>query len=898
MIKRITALLILMTIIMSIPVFAVPSDLWNGDERIEALYGVETEDVNYDIIQNLLDYLDIIDIDSFNAKKRAGYSEYIRGIATIAGIYNEDMSEAQLISCLKESDYIQADKTSTHLTIEDVIYSGLRLTGIYYKVDLRSGNIANYLSVAQKYGILNNISYSNAEPLTSGDLAQMLYNIISVPSIEGSSFRWDEGISGLKNDKPLLEKYFNIILHKGIITAVYGMGLYGESRLNKNEVEIDKVRYNALDSDALNPYLGQAVACFIHISDEYKNGNVLFAEPIKDENEIINISAEDITKIDSDEIEFYNQADDSKTIKVNSSTRVIFNGVSAGSYSVAVAEKYIFSNASISAIDHNSDAIADVLMIWKYSSYPVMFDVPETGTLKFKYGLTFEGAEAISLIDDGNNVTEIIYNGQTIEPTDIKANDIVSIARSNNKYGRKHTRILVSRKTVSGTIEVISTEGTKTVSTIQGTEYRLSDEYENASKNTSVNNDLMVPKPDLTAVFALSETGEICDIISSRQYNYGYIISMNTGKGFDTNAQIKMLTEYDKIEVLDLKDEVILYNSQNMAGKTLKEIDAVSTIRAENPDDPRYMVQYKTNTAGEITEIYMVVDNTSNAPGTIDYPMTLDYYRVSDTTYNAYYYLGIMQFKYRCDPNNMPLFCVPPVELADDETLYKIKRIDYKGTNDYLQGVSLYGVDEYYNVEAAMTYEGSMQMDYYLPLMVVDKVTEKMDTNGTQCVSVYGWQDNKYQSYLCEDIELKSDGASGWFDAVGISDLKFGDIVQLNVSGSEKIISMRVLFRGSQLGQFRYQINEGTAGVWGASHYKLNIFYGEAVGVKGDMILIDTSNISGTSEKSSHLINSNTQFYLIESRKIRPVSKSEIVSGDKIVLHKRYTTVYNAFIYR
>ena len=96
--------------------------------------------------------------------------------------------------------------------------------------------------------------------------------------------------------------------------------------------------------------------------------------------------------------------------------------------------------------------------------------------------------------------------------------------------------------------------------------------------------------------------------------------------------------------------------------------------------------------------------------------------------------------------------------------------------------------------------------------------------------------------------------------------------------------------------------NNGNTFVWGENMYRLELFYGRFVGMKENMMTIDTSDTEGINEFSTHYIYSDTavKFYLVdtENDKIKVMDRTELAEGDEIVLHNRYTRVWSAYVYR
>ena len=73
------------------------------------------------------------------------------------------------------------------------------------------------------------------------------------------------------------------------------------------------------------------------------------------------------------------------------------------------------------------------------------------------------------------------------------------------------------------------------------------------------------------------------------------------------------------------------------------------------------------------------------------------------------------------------------------------------------------------------------------------------------------------------------------------------------------------------------------------------VMYGKVEAVNDDVIIINTASV-GTNSAAHRLV--DPAVYLIEDKKIEPVTVAEIKTGDTIVARKGYQGILEIYIYR
>lgn len=140
-------------------------------------------------------------------------------------------------------------------------------------------------------------------------------------------------------------------------------------------------------------------------------------------------------------------------------------------------------------------------------------------------------------------------------------------------------------------------------------------------------------------------------------------------------------------------------------------------------------------------------------------------------------------------------------------------------------------------------------------------------------------------------VSVKQDG---WVSDITPDKLKFGDIIHFRTSNN-KIDNFRVLLHDAY--NIELFIKNGTGTTLASQTEPLGfiIFYGDVTEINDDMILLNTSS-DGLAISGYKL--SNPSCYLIENKKIEPVTISEVEVGDRVAMRKSYQGVLDIYIYR
>lgn len=920
MLKKILAFILALQLF-CIVAYSVPNDLYKGDSAFDFMYAAEGgAEKNDGIIVKLLDYLDMLDIENYKPDDMSSYDDYIRAIAKIARI--EASKEALLdLGLIKQN-------SNSVFTMEDVVFTGLRLTG--YDLMLPGGK--SEFALASNAGLMYKVNYKAEAVPDKRSFYQLIYNILSIECKEKSLFSNNSGYE-LVTIEPLLKRLYNIEFKEGVVTGVCGRSIYAGADIGENQVEIDRSRYNVYEAEGFSAAIGMHSAYFLEDPDS-DLPKALFCEGFENKNTVVKIKAYHFNKISDSNIEYYDSNNKLCSASINADTVIVYNGNNLGAYTPALFNSKYKDTAHITLIDNDKSGIMNVIFIWDYTHIGVSKDVGAKGVINFKYNMTYNGKSQLdtdALKDSGK--VEIFKNGAPVTVDSIRKDDIVSIATGMGTSGKTYTRIIVSKNVFTAAPETIERSDKGTIYTIDGKEYLLLKEYEEVAGKM---NGGVLPKPGEMYTFIANSEGIICDVLSA-EYDNAILIAVSSPKGIRSKIQIKVFSaDYGKFMIYNLAERVKFFNGVGTAGNegvNLSGKDTASRLKDmqeivkwqnpvdsnSNPTDTRFLMKYSLNENGEINRIYVPLDTTgtgrADVPGNYGYSLTLDASFNSVRIYNH-----IVDGAY-CIDDQTPIIVLPPCEKADDEKMYSVKeRSNYPTDWRGVSHIKLYSVDDFWNVGFAVYINPELRetISASTSAMLIDKVVMTTSAEEGEILKISGYKDMVYTNVYCDDPGLDSYTgipSTPYWPAVKISDLKRGDVVQFVETG-DTVTNFKVIFRESERSNYQIQYASMDSGIFNEDGKittepfssatgwikSLEVVYARYVRNNGLSIVVDLSN-DGTKQFTNYVkqfASRKLTVYSIEpkNKHIEEITLDDILEGENVVLHKKSTQTEAVYVYR
>ncbi|MBO5452454.1 MAG: hypothetical protein J6A69_00600 [Clostridia bacterium] len=878
---------LLITTLIPVSCFAVAVDLWIDDGALDRIYGkgqvIESTAVeNSDILSELLFRISVLPTDKYDFSKEAKLDDFVDAVAHILGLSAEDNNFEQL----KNAGFLNLNNKVDKLTFDTAIYTSINLTGYNHEAKVNGGYPHGYYITAKYNGLLYNLKYRANQPMTNGEMIQLLYNTISINVNE------TESTGEVKYGKPILESRFDTVLKKGVLTGSSFTNMYPIVTLFENQASIDQSIYKA-NTEELLEYVGMSVNAFVTTRADGKY--IILARPDDNINQIAEFESDSIYSCGEGYMEITDDVD-SKRFEIANDARVMYNGKYSGSVNIDELEDYKNKDASFKFIDNDCDGLIDVITILEFEHFIAKNNVGTSNRLQFKYGLSYRDKSFLNL-DEDNTDLRVYLSGKPASISDIKKDMVVSVARSKNTVGKQYMRIELSTTKISSGIDAVDFEYSIPSVLMNNETYKLTKTYSLAggnSNNTPVNDEIVALEPGGFYEFYLTFDGKIADATRKQTSNkFGCLLTWGKENRLDSQIQLKIFDEDGVMNIYTLDDKVVIYNSQNLQGKTVTKEKAEELLPNQNLSDPRVMIQFSANEAGKIKELYLETDNTTNGPGTMDYPLSKDILVSGD----IFYYQEMLEARYRAH-SDMKIFFIPAPENRKNDKEYSVVEVDDYGNQHYYSNMYLYGVDDYLIPEFGVCQAQGAGSDIFSnsSSAVVEKLVSAVDKEGMPTVKINHFINGARSSVMVSDQDITSSVQSGWYSNVKVTDLKLGDVIQFETNSEGKLTRFRVIYKADAPGTYRIQNDAGTELTQLDQPYGFGLFYGKAVGIKEDILMYKFERSDMVNEPQRVL--NSTFCYLISEGKIKISSLEEILPEDKLVTRIGWPGAMEIYIYR
>lgn len=636
------------------------------------------------------------------------------------------------------------------------IVSGDELTKVvtslmgYDKFARANGGYPAGYRLAAKRAELNT---TTKEKVTYQDLIFCFESALEAEMYEPVYFGGDGKVSMSKTGENILSIYHKIYTLDGGIEAIGGISL-DNANINDDEIVIGGNVYK-VDTDMYKPdMLGRYVKFYYKDYDNQKT--VKLIQPYNNEK-IVEI--EDVDSMTQSSITYY--TGEKKTTESLTGCVYVYNGSKLDSKIDETLKK--MNKGTVMLCDTDDNDKYDAVIIWDYANF-VVAGVGSSEKIisnKLAVGGNYK-------YDDYEEVLVYDLQKNEIDWSDIKTQQILAVAASNDK---KVLFIITSDAGFNGTVESVSNNGDDKIVTVNGVKYEVEKTYKSELESLKL-------APGSVYSFKTDSYGRIAyadNFTTEGSMTFGYIMdsAKNDNVFDDFTLQFKLMSQDGKISVVKLAENTRIDGAvckggvqQALAfGKTDNQIKALVGK----------LIRYNKNADGDINVIdTATVGNNETEESSMT---TIGDEKFASTWYN----LKRLGLKAYVDPNKTMVFCVPATPVtADIEKEYKVGKASEYLVEEDPKDLIIYTTstrNEY--VEAVIykyDYEDiSGNYGMYTPLVIVDNVTEVLDSDGSVVKCIEGMKNGSNVS-----INIP--------DEVDISNVGSGDIIKLHYGINGQVI--------------------------------------------------------------------------------------------------------------
>lgn len=485
------------------------------------------------------------------------------------------------VSCKVMSGYSDGTfRPETGMRFEEAVKAVVCLLGYEATAENKGGYPNGYISVANSLGLLRGVNGKSGDFASWRDTAKILREALEEPlltlkSLSGDTIKYD-----YDKNKTMLTEYMNIFSVKEQIRGASGVMLDGSRDLGADIAVVGDVEYVSGDFEVRN-FLGYRGTVYYKMSDDDVYGTIVWIETGSNDNEVLQIDAEDIRDFRLDNKRnliidcFDSDSGRNETVMVSCTADVLYNGRAADEQNW---ERIFPNTGCLKLIDNGCDGEYDVIFIENYQIY-----VADQISVLMEWVTDYYSGEKLELADSLKKTVEIYSDGKKTDISAISKWDVLTVYAS-NEGSRELVRVFVSRKTVQGTISAKSEDEI----TIADRSYELEKSLQTAVENGQ--EELLVGEEKK---YCLSDGGKIAAVVTSDPIGqYGYLLKTETEKGLSQNAKLRIFDlDTAKWQTFTCTDKVRLDH------KKVRSLDDILSLK-------RVLMRYRVDSEGVVTDLY------------------------------------------------------------------------------------------------------------------------------------------------------------------------------------------------------------------------------------------------------------------------------------------------------
>ncbi len=622
------------------------------------------------------------------------------------------------------------------VTCNEVIKTVICALG-YGDIAARDGYPNGYISMARRLDIMRTVSIGDGAS-DRANVAALLVNSLDVHMRSRTSE--SDGDMYVIDDKPMIE-ILGYEIFEGTVMSTYGADLGNGSKLDRDEVMIGERIFTSL-CGSMTGELGYRLKFYAkkNPSGRYE---IYYAERIgsDDETVIYADQIDDSTTVNA--IVYYDESDKKRTINLDSSTVIVYNGKILAS--ADITSSALKPKSGYIVVNDSSDADIRSVFVWEYSNYIVKSVYSDV--VYAKYG------KSINLDKDDANAVEIIYNGETVDTDAIKNGMVLSVAKS---LDGRYIRAYLTDNTVSGTVASMDEDSVELSVGDNAAVYKMTTDFRKEYNKTK--SDIVQFNPGDDVSLSIDYFGQIADAESAGlkgDYKYGYLLDISLGSGLDDSFALRLIDDNNNICDIEAdRGSKIFFGRANGGGYVISQKSASDVADAVSDSDgvKKQLIKYRLNNSGSLKGIYLTSDAESAVWGETSKMRSREYYN------------KVINNEYLIDANTV-LFNIPNggkkiEECKSGKAMTMISNATYS--------MALYDIEDKCVGAVVMTPSVTEGTGYkYIidkvnsPVMLIEKVVTAMNEDEMPETKLTGWQNGKEISvFVSGSLQNNSDSRS------------------------------------------------------------------------------------------------------------------------------------------
>lgn len=660
-------------------------------------------------------------------------------------------------------DDVGTFRPDDNVLFQEAVTIMVRALGYEPQAASNGGYPNGYMVTASSIQLLKGISAAASEPAKRGDVAQLVFNALTINMMEQTGF--GTNVSYEVGKKTLLYDRLNVEKGYGQIKATSETGIDGGNNTSDDRILINDITFVEGKTTA-KQLLGYNVVYYARIDTNSDEKTLILVKPQDSKNKTLRIDAENISDItgsaETDKVLTYwetTASNSTKTATIVAEPIYILNGKYTKTVDIS---KLKIETGNLILLDTDVNNIYDIVFINELTNLVVDTVSTVTGRITDKYN------SGSLLLDKENESVDfaIVYDDYDIELSELKEWDVISYTVSEDK---KLIKAYVSRDSILGTVTQITDDGIK-IDKADGI-YEIAKSYPNEINIRDKGRFYL----DIEGKIAAVDENASFEEDNAGRGSYAYLVNAAISGTVDEVLQFKLFNTSGQTVVLDGANKMRLGSEYGLSAK--KMLEAMGKDGNVTPQ----LITYETNAAGKVTGIDMAVDVTET--GTPNIKKFSKNISASDQVYkSASSKVGNVTVA-----DTTLIFDIP--EGSGTDTAKYAMRTKAVFSNDTPYDILVYDLQEDYTAKVIIVTSTTGIANPESPIVIVTEMATGQNDEYETIDIASGYEDGKAVELSAADTEV--------FVKSG-KKLETGDVFQYNTNADGAVDSITLLLDQSK----------------------------------------------------------------------------------------------------
>lgn len=678
-------------------------------------------------------------------------------------------------------DDVGTFRPDDNVLFQEAVTIMVRALGYEPQAKTNGGYPNGYMVTASSIQLLKGISAAATQPAKRGDIAQLVFNALTINMMEqtgfGSNVSYEVGTKTLLFDRLNVEKGYGQI--KGTSeTSLTGGNTAAEDRILINDETFIEGKTTA------KQMLGYNVVYYARINSNTDEKTLILVRAQDSKNKTLRLHAENISDVtgsaDTNKVVSYWETEASNTTKtatIVAKPVYILNGKYEENVDIS---RLKITTGNLILLDTDVNNIYDIVFINELTNLVVDTVSTVTGRITDKYN---NGSLLLDKEDESTNYS-IIYNDYDIEIGELKEWDVISYTISADK---QLIKAYVSRDSIAGTVTQITNDGIK-IDKAEGV-YQIAESYPNEINIRDKGRFYL----DIEGKIAAVDENATTDEDNAGRGSYAYLVNAAISGNFDEVLMFKMFTTAGETVVLEGADRMRFGSSYGLSAEEM-----LSSLGKDGNVTPQ-LITYETNAQGRVTGVDFAVDVTeTGAPNVRKFSKNI-------VAENQVYKSATSKLGNVTVTDATFIFDIPEGS-ESDPTKFAIRNKNVF-SNDTPYDIIVYDLQEDYSAKVVIVTSTTGITNPESPIVVVSEMASGQNEDFESIDIVTGYENGKVVELNAIDTTIfEKDGKK----------LEPGDIFQYNTNVSGEVDAITLLFDQSKKGtEFNTTVTPDLTTVYG-----------------------------------------------------------------------------------